>query len=133
MNGTMQEVQPRGSASTLKWSLATSIGSIVTAFVASLCCVGPLVFAVLGIGGAGLLIKFEPYRPYFTVLTLGVLAAGFYFNYRKPKAATSVPVGADCACEYPNANKTGRMMLWIATILVTGLLGFPYVAARLFG
>lgn len=114
------------------WTIATSIGSIMAAFVASLCCVGPLVFALLGIGGAGLLVKFEPYRPYFTVLTLGLLGIGFYLAYRRP-AAVSTMGGPDCACERPRTNATGRRLLWIAAVLVLGLLAFPYLTPYLFG
>ncbi len=50
------------------WSLATGLGAVLSAFLASACCVGPLVFALLGLGGAGFLVKFEPYRPYFAVV-----------------------------------------------------------------
>lgn len=120
---------------TRKWSLASIAGAVLSAFLASLCCLGPLVFAVLGIGGAGLLVKFEPYRPYFTVLTLGLLGAGFYFTYRAPRRAAktaSTAGGAECACEHPTSNKVGKVMLWLATLLVIGFLGFPYVAAALF-
>jgi hypothetical protein len=34
--------------------------------------VGPLIFALLGLGGAGLLVKFEPYRPYFIAPAVAV-------------------------------------------------------------
>lgn len=102
------------------------ISAVVSAFLASLCCVGPLVFAFLGIGGAGILVKFEPYRPLFSVITLGLLGAGFFFSYRKP-----VPT-EDCeVCEVPRTKKLGRLMLWIATVLVVGFLAFPSLAAHL--
>lgn len=117
-----------------KLSAATTVGALLTAFLASLCCVGPLVFALLGIGGAGLLVKFEPYRPFFAVATLGLLGAGFYFTYRKPKAAAVGSAEGDaCDCPAPKTNKTGRVMLWIATVLVVGFLIFPYITPWLFG
>lgn len=112
-----------------KWSLASAGGAVVSAFLASLCCLGPLVFALLGIGGAGLLVKFEPYRPYFMAATLALLGAGFYFTYRKPKPLA----GPDCDCEHPKANRVGRALLWIATVMVIGFLAFPYLAPHLFG
>lgn len=46
-----------------KWSIASIGAALAAAFLASLCCLGPLLFAVLGIGGAGLLVKFERYLP----------------------------------------------------------------------
>ena len=124
-------VPPPGS----RWSIASVGGAVVSAFLASLCCLGPLVFALLGIGGAGLLVKFEPYRPYFTVLTLGMLGLGFYFTYRRPRLAAATagaPSGPECGCEHPKPNNIGKVMLWVATVLVAGFLAFPYLAATLF-
>ncbi len=115
------------------WSGATIAGAVVSAFLASLCCLGPLLLALLGLGGAGLLVKFERYRPYFMVLTLGLLGLGFYFTYRKPKvaAAAGVQSGPECDCEHPKANRLGKVMLWVATVFVVGFLAFPYLAAAL--
>ena len=116
------------------WSFATSIGSIVSAFIAASCCVGPLVFALLGIGGAGLFVKFEPYQPYFVALTFALLGGGFYVTYRKPKVAPAgATAGADCACPAPRAKRTGKVMLWVATVLVLGFLIFPLLAPYLLG
>lgn len=110
---------------------AASVSSILSAFIASICCVGPLVFALLGIGGAGLLVKFEPYRPLFIAATFALLGTGFYLTYRKPKAAAT-DGGPDCACPKPRANQAGKIMLWIATVLVVAFLSFPYLAPYLF-
>ena len=113
-----------------KWSVASLGGAVVSAFLASACCLGPLLFAVLGIGGAGLLVKIEPYRPCFAGLTLGLLGLGFFFTYRAPR--TSADDGAECACEHPRSNRTGRILLWLTTVLVIVFVSFPYVAGRLF-
>ncbi len=115
-------------------TLAASAGSIISAFLASACCVGPLIFALLGLGGAGLLVKFEPYRPYFMAITFGLLGAGFYFTYRRPRGAqvTSGADGAACDCPAPRTNRAGRIMLWVATALVVGFLVFPYLVHYLF-
>ena len=108
-------------------SLAASAGSIISAFLATACCVGPLIFALLGLGGAGLLLKFEPYRPYFIALTVAFLGAGFYFTYRRPRAVTAATDGEACDCPAPRTNRAGRIMLWVAATLVTGFLAFPYL------
>ncbi|MBN8614545.1 MAG: mercury transporter MerT [Deltaproteobacteria bacterium] len=113
-------------------SLATSAGSILTAFIASACCVGPLIFALLGIGGAGLLVAFEPYRPYFMALTFVLLGAGYYFTYGRPRTTAIVggAAGSDqasCDCAAPRTNRTGRVMLWVATAAVLVFLALPYV------
>lgn len=113
-------------------SLATNAGAILSAFIASACCVGPLVLALLGLGGGALLVKFEPYRPIFTAVTLVLLGAGFWLQYRKPKAV-SASDGDACGCPAPRANRAGRVMLWVATVLVVGFLAFPYIAPLIWG
>ncbi len=115
------------------WSGASVAGAVVAAFAASLCCLGPLVFAALGIGGAGLLVKLTPYRAPLAAVTLLLLATGFYFTYRRPRVAAATNVdGPGCACEFPRANRLGRVMLWVASLIVVGLLSFPYLASYLF-
>ncbi len=47
-----------------RWTFAASASSVVSAILASACCVGPLILALLGFGGGALMRKFEPYRPY---------------------------------------------------------------------
>lgn len=133
MNGTMQQLKPGAADGTRRLSFATSIGSILSAFIASLCCLGPLVFALLGVGGAGLLVKLEPYRPYFIATTFALLGAGFFLTYRTPKTVGAAAGGPDCDCPAPRANRAGKVMLWIATMLVVAFLSFPYVAPYLFG
>lgn len=120
-------------APTRRLSAASVGGAIVAAFAASLCCLGPLIFAALGLGSAGLLVEFEAYRPYFAALTLALLGAGFYFTYRRPRPVpATAATGPACDCELPRANRFGRVMLWVATVVVAGLLGFPYLAQVLF-
>jgi mercuric ion transport protein len=121
------------SLNTRGTALATG-GSIIAAFLASACCVGPLILALLGLGGGALLVKFEPYRPYLIVLTFTLLGAGFYLTYRKQRLAP-VAMGADgtaCDCPAPRTNRAGRIMLWVASVLVVGFLVFPYLVPVLF-
>lgn len=113
-----------------RWSLAAGWGAVGSALVASACCVGPLLLALLGIGGAGLLLELEPFRPYFVALTLALLGAGFYLSYRGPRRASS---GIECDCPAPRASRAGRVMLWVATLFVAAFLLFPYFAPVLFG
>jgi len=127
---------PKGSTGSSRATFAASAGSILSAFLASACCVGPLIFALLGLGGAGLLVKFEPYRPYFMAITFALLGTGFYFTYRRPRVtASGAGTGADgasCDCPAPRTNRAGRIMLWVATVLVVGFLVFPYLVPVLF-
>lgn len=115
------------------WSVTTLVSAIVSAFLASACCIGPLILAALGIGGAGagLLVKLDPYRPVLTAITLTFLAAGFYFTYRKPAAASAE--GDACGCPVPRSNRLSKAMLWVATFLVLGFWSFPYLAEHFLG
>ena len=61
-------------------------GAVAAAIAASACCVGPLLFALLGLGGAGALVALEPYRPLFTAVTVLLLGIGWYLTYRRPVA-----------------------------------------------
>lgn len=120
--------QPQG-----KLTAASIGGAVVAAFASSLCCLGPLLLAALGLGGAGLLVKLEAYRPYFATLTLVLLGAGFYLTYRRPRLAPATAgEGPACDCELPRANRLGRVMLWVAAVVVAGFLSFPYLAQVLF-
>jgi mercuric ion transport protein len=100
---------------------------VVSAVLASACCIGPLVFALLGISGAAFAQRFEPFRPYLLVGTYGLLAGAFYFTYRPGHAAC----GPDGACELPGTNRVGKAMLWIAAGVVILATTFPWYAQYL--
>ncbi len=107
-----------------------AIGSTVAAFVASLCCLGPLVLGGVGLGAA-LVATFAPLRPYFLAVSAILLAAGFYFVYRKPKVSPACE-GEVCAPD----NRTHRMakpLLWLATVAVAALAFFPSYGVKLVG
>ena len=69
---------------------------------------------------------FTPSRP-----TVALLGAGFWLQYRRRKPARAD--GAACDCPAPRASRTGRVLLWVATVAVAGLLAFPYAVPLLFG
>lgn len=100
-------------------------GAVLGGLVASSCCIGPLVVAALGIGGAGAFAAISFARPYVLALTAALLVGGFYLSYRKPKQ------GDACGCE-PEGGKgrrAGRIGLWTATALVVVLAVAPNVLA----
>lgn len=107
--------------------LLPSLGAVLAALGASLCCVGPLLFVSFGVG-AGLASTFEPLRPLFTALAVVALGVGFYTVYgRKPRAQA-----ADADCAHGNACATLRtrarekLILWTATVLAVALWSFTY-------
>ena len=105
----------------------TAAGSVLSAILASACCIGPVVFAVLGISGAALAHRLEPFRPYLLVVTFGLLGTSFYFTYRPSQVAC----GPEGTCEMPAANRAGRVMLWIAAAIVMLATTFPSYAEYL--
>ena len=99
--------------------------SVLTAVGASVCCIGPIAAAVLGIGSLGGLVRYEPLRPYFTVMTLALLAGAFYFTYRKKPAEACAPDSL-CATHGPDRMaKLNRIVLWVVTTIALAVLTFP--------
>jgi mercuric ion transport protein len=107
---------------------ATLAGAVLAAIAASSCCIGPLILAALGIGGAGAFATLGAYRPYILAVTAVLLAGGFYLTYRKPKV---VEEGDACGCDSPKpkANRAARLGLWIATALVVVFAAAPPLLA----
>jgi mercuric ion transport protein len=101
----------------------TLIASIVAAITASLCCLGPIVAAVVGLGSFGAAAVFEAWRPYLLGVTFGLLALGFYLTYRKREVRCAD--GSVCATR-PSVGRWNKILLWLATGLVIAFAAFPY-------
>jgi len=110
---------------------STSIAGLVAAFLASLCCIGPLVFAALGVGvgatgalasTAGFLKALLPYRPVFVGLTLLLLGISFYQAYRTPSSACATEAG----CASRSANGLNRTWLWMIAAVALVLVLAPF-------
>lgn len=122
---TAEKRSAEGVKKTNRFAYLGPVGGIISAILASICCVGPFVLVMLGAGGAwvGNLRVFEPYRPIFIMFTMGFLGAGFYNVYKKPKE--------DCKqgslCAVPQTKRVGKIMIWTVTIIVFFLLLLPYL------
>lgn len=97
-------------------------GSIFAAIIASFCCILPIVFALTGFSILGASALFDAWRPYLLGLTFGLLGLGFYFAYRPRREQC----GPGSACAMPATNRSGRLMLWLATAAVALFAAFPY-------
>lgn len=115
-----------------KGGTTTIVGGLVAAFFASICCIGPVVFAALGVGigatgflagTAGFLKALLPYRPVFIGLTMLLLGIGFYLAYRKPESARCAPGEV---CTQGNLKGGSRVWLWIMASLALVLVLAPY-------
>lgn len=105
---------------------ATS-GAVLTAFAASLCCVGPLLFVMLGLGTFSAASIFESMRPWLLGVTAVFLAIGFYRAYFKREQACAPGE----ACTTKPVNRMGRAGLWIASALVLAFALSPYYIGSL--
>lgn len=106
-------------------------GGLVAAFLASICCIGPVVLAALGVGmgatgfltgTAGFLKALLPYRPAFIGVTVLLFAVSFYLAYRKPK--TVCAPGGICRSEESPGSK--RVLLWMMAAIALALVLAPY-------
>jgi len=101
-------------------------GSIILAIITHICCIGPAVLAVLGVGGAGLFSKFANLRHYFMGMTGVFLGLAFYLTYKKRKVRCD-----DGTCKIRRAPKWNKISLWAATILIVFFMAFPTLVGSL--
>ena len=112
----MEENQATGksdSRSTVVASLA-ALGSVI---VASSCCL-PLLPFLFAAGAAGTSAFVVQLRPYLLVLSVLLIAFGFYRSWRAKQ----------CNCK-PNWIST--FLLWFSAIVVVAFIFFPQVIANL--
>lgn len=111
-NQTKLETQPsRGSG---KWLLG---GGLAAAFAATLCCLGPLVFAGLGLGAFVAAGFFHEMRPLFLGLAILFVAGAWIWDWRKRKLAS---------CE-TGCNTRSRLGLSVFTAVALLLGASPYI------
>lgn len=88
--------------SALRWGL-------LSALVASLCCVGPLALILLGVGGASTALSIGYRKPYFIILGVIILGFGFYKLYQKN-------------CETKHLNRKQQIAIFGGSFLAAALL-----------
>jgi len=104
-------------------------GAVGAAFMASLCCITPLIFVLLGIGSLGIAAVFEPLRPYLMAAAVLLLVFAYYWVYFRSGKANACDTGEECA-EKPTG-KASRFGLWIATFAVILFALTPYITASI--
>jgi len=107
----------------------SSLSSIISAFLASSCCILPIVFALLGVGSAGFLMGLEKYRPIFISIASISLGVSFYYTYWKKETSCKT----DSVCSTDKGSKLNKIMLWVSAVLVVSFIVFPYLAEWIFG
>ena len=102
-------------------------GAVLAAVGASLCCIGPLVFVLLGLGAFGASAAFESARPYLLGAAVLFLAYGFYRAYFR-RAAACAP---GSACAVKPVGRAGKAGLWLASAAALAFALSPYYAGAL--
>ena len=111
-----------------EWQTRPSKGglwaAVMTGFLASLCCVGPLILVVAGVGGAWAsdLVALDPIRPWLVAITLILLGLAHVRYWRSRRVV---------ACDCPQSTRPNAFWLWLGTALVLVSLAAPYVLPML--
>jgi mercuric ion transport protein len=100
----------------------TTTGAVLTAIIASLCCIGPIAVATIGVGSIAAFSVFWEYRPYFIGLTAVLLGFAFYLTYRKREVACE-----DGTCKTESASRWSKMTVWFVALLAALAVAFPYI------
>lgn len=103
-------------------------GAVVAAFLASLCCIGPLLFVLLGVGTFGAATYFEKARPFLMGGSVLLLAVAFYWVYFRRSEESCAP-GEACATK--TVSRASRIGLWVASVAVLAFAALPYFAGPL--
>jgi len=99
---------------------------LTAAFIASLCCVTPVVAFIAGISGVASTFSWvEPFRPYLIGLTSLLLGFAWYQKLR-PRW------DPECACVTNPSFWQTKGFLGVVTILSALLLAFPYYSDAFF-
>ncbi len=99
--------------------------AVASAFAASICCIGPIVAATLGLTSLGALARYESLRPLFAAISILFLAFAFFLTFRRRSDAACEP---GSVCDVHGARRIRRLNLIVisaAAIVVAIVLTFP--------
>ena len=96
---------------------------LLTAIVASLCCITPVFSLLAGVGGIAASFSWmEPFRPYLIALTIGALGFAWYQKL-KPRKVEEI----GCACDEDEKPSfwQSKKFLGLITVFATLMIAFP--------
>lgn len=116
MSVTREEAAPLEAVSPDRMKGWLAAGGVLGAFLASACCIVPLVLVTLGVSGAwiGNLTALEPYKPLTSGMALVFIGLGFWHVYFRQRPACLE--GSYCA--RPQSSRITTIALWGASVLV---------------
>ena len=98
--------------------MKAAVVGVGAAVAASACCIGPVVFTLLGAGAlSAASLKLVPYRPWLIGVTVALVGIGFSGAYRPPSPGCA----ADGTCT-PQSQRTARILVWIAAVTAAVLI-----------
>lgn len=103
--------------------MRAAIGSIVAAIAASACCIGPVVFPLVGAGAlSASAAKMDRYRPWSIGVTVILVGLAFYRSHG------GSPVPRDCVAGECTSisRRAAKAFAWIAALVAATLVAFPY-------
>lgn len=112
----MEEHQPRTKAGS-KSTVVASIAALASVIAASSCCL-PLLPFLFAASAASTSVFVAAFRPYLLVLSVVLVAFGFYRSWRAKQ----------CNCK---PSRISTFLLWFSAIVVVAMIFFPQVIANL--
>lgn len=112
----MEEPQARTKTGS-KSTMVASIAALVSVIAASSCCL-PLLPFLFAAGAASTSVFVATFRPYLLVLSVLLVAFGFYKSWR------------DKQCNR-KPSRISTFLLWFSAIVVVVMIFFPQVIANL--
>ena len=98
-------------------SIAGAAAAALTSAASSICCIGPLAIALLGVNGAILGAAIKPYRPYLLTLAFLLLV----FAYWRVFMTRQTGVGTICSARAMRVQKSVLWVsagFWVAAVLI---------------
>ena len=102
------------------------VGAALTAAAATLCCVGPAVVAIVGVGGAVAAAGLKPYRLLLILVSMALLGLGFWLTY-EPRAV----LGSGAVACSTRAGRISRRIVWIAAAVWLAAVLLPFLVSFL--
>lgn len=94
-----------------KLSVLLGTGALASGVAASLCCLGPILFAGLGLGSFGLAASIHKVRPILALALVAFAGAGLYLAHRKREVACE-----DGTCRMESAGRGTKALLWVLAL-----------------
>lgn len=104
---------------------------VVAALLSSTCCVVPFALVSMGIGGAWMsnLTALAPYQPFFVLVAVVLIGAGFYARSRRRKKTFA----DDSYCATDRSDTVVSIILWSGVALTLLAVLFPWVVSIFVG